>query len=110
MTVVLAIIQAAEEAGVTIMAGPTSTLKKGGRLPSSIKASMKEHKAEILAALVKDKQAKAAGLVVGITGELYTVTISKVSGVHVEHIEGRLEVWYGEKLITWVKQKQLVAK
>ncbi|MBM7094786.1 hypothetical protein JSY36_03365 [Bacillus sp. H-16] len=40
-----------------------------------------------------DEQAKGAGLMIGIPGELYTATISNISSLYIERINGRWEVW-----------------
>lgn len=40
-----------------------------------------------------NEQARGAGLMIGIPGELYTATISNVSNVYVEWIDGKWEAW-----------------
>jgi hypothetical protein len=40
-----------------------------------------------------DSQAKAAGLMIGIPGVLYTLTLSKSSDVYIEQVNGKWEAW-----------------
>lgn len=90
----VSIIQSVERFGAELLQdGDHIRIKKGKHLPDSIIASIRTHKQEIIAILKKDNQAKQAGLVIAIPGELYTVTLSNVSSIYVEHIEDRWEVW-----------------
>ncbi|MDJ0288212.1 MULTISPECIES: hypothetical protein [Bacillus] len=88
------VIQLAEQAGCELTAdGEHTLIKYGKRLPDSLKSSIKDHKQDILAVLLKDEKAKAAGLMIGIPGVLYTVTISNVSSVYIERVDGKWEEW-----------------
>lgn len=90
----LTIIQSVEQAGYELMAdGEHIRIKNGKRLPDSLKASIRDYKRDILASLTRDKQAQKAGLMIGIPGVLYTVTISKVSSVYMERIDSHWEAW-----------------
>ncbi|MFP3886784.1 hypothetical protein U8V97_15155 [Priestia filamentosa] len=68
-------------------------IKNGKRLPDSLKSSIRDHKQDILAASNRDKEAKAAGLIIGIPGVLYMVSISNISSIYLELIDGNWEAW-----------------
>lgn len=88
------IIQSVERLGAELVPdGGYIRIKKGKYLPDSIIASIADHKREILAILEMDYQAKKAGFMIAIPGELYTVTLSNQSSVYIEQIENRWEVW-----------------
>lgn len=40
-----------------------------------------------------DKQAKAAGFMIGVPGQLYTLSLSKISAVYIEQIGGGWQAW-----------------
>ena len=82
------IIQSVDRLGAELLLeGNYILVKKGKHLPGSITASIGDHKREILAILERDNQAKRAGLIIAIPGELYTATLNNVSSVYFEHIE-----------------------
>ncbi len=54
---------------------------------------MKYYKSDILAILKRNKKAKEAGLIIGVPGMVYTVTISNISSVYVECINGIWKAW-----------------
>ncbi|PGR96900.1 hypothetical protein COC61_11015 [Priestia megaterium] len=84
----ISIIQSVDRLGAELLLeGNHIRIKKGKYLPVSITASIGNHKREILAILERDNQAKRAGLMIAIPGELYTVTLNNVSSVYFEHIE-----------------------
>lgn len=88
------IIQSVDRLGAELLQeGNHILIKKGKYLPSSITASIGDHKREILAILERDNQAKRAGLMTAIPGELYTLTLNNVSSVYFEHIENGWEAW-----------------
>ncbi|MDR7239654.1 hypothetical protein [Neobacillus drentensis] len=90
----VSIIQLVERLGAELLlCGDQVRIKKGKYLPDSIIASIRRNKRGILAILERDERAKQAGFMVAIPGELYTVTLSNVSIIYVEHIEGRWEAW-----------------
>lgn len=90
----LQVIQTAERLGfILIIDGDHIRIKQGKSMPGSLKASIKEYKPQILATLKRDQEAKENGLMIGIPGQLYTVTLSNVSCIYVEHIEDRWEAW-----------------
>ncbi|MDP9742305.1 UNVERIFIED_ORG: hypothetical protein QFZ59_004135 [Bacillus sp. B2I3] len=79
------IIQSVERLGAELVPdGGYIRIKKGKYLPDSIIASIADHKREILAILEMDNQAKKAGFMIAIPGELYTVTLSNLSSVYIE--------------------------
>lgn len=86
------IIQSVDRLGAELLQeGNHIRIKKGKYLLSSITASIGDHNREILAILERDNQAKRAGLMIAIPGELYTVTLNNVSSVYFEHIENGWE-------------------
>lgn len=88
------IIQAVNRLGAELLQEDNHIrIKKGKYLPSSITASIGGHKREILSLLERDNQAKRAGLMIAIPGELYTVTLNNVSSVYFEHIENGWKAW-----------------
>ncbi len=88
------IIQSVERLGAELLPDDGYIrIKKGKYLSDSITASIADHKREILAILEMDSQAKQAGFIITIPGELYTVTLSNISSVYIEHIENRWEAW-----------------
>jgi hypothetical protein len=90
----VSIIQSVERLGAELLLdGDHIRIKKGKYLPDSIIASIGGNKGGILAILERDDRAKRAGFMVAIPGELYTVTLSNVSIIYVEHIEGGWEAW-----------------
>ncbi len=91
---VLNMIEQAEHAGCELVAeGEHIRIKKGKRLSASLKAEIREHKADILAVLTNDSKAKAAGFMIGVPGELYTLSLSKSSAVYIEQIGGGWQAW-----------------
>lgn len=90
----VSIIQSVERLGAELLLdGDHIRIKKGKYLPDSIIACIEDNKREILAILDRDDRAKQAGFMVAIPGELYTVTLSNVSSIYIEHIEGGWEAW-----------------
>lgn len=90
----ISLIQSVDQLGAELF--PDSDhirIKKGKYLPDSIIASIGEHKWEILAILERDNQAKRAGFMIAIPGELYTATLSNASSIYVEHIGDRWQAW-----------------
>lgn len=90
----ISLIQSVDQLGAELL--PDSDhirIKKGKYLPDSITASIVDHKREILAILERDNQAKQAGFMIAITGELYTNTLSNISSVYIERIENGWEAW-----------------
>lgn len=62
-------------------------------LPASIKEKIKENKPLFLEFLNRDTQAKQVGFMIGISGEVYTRSLSKNSIVYIERIGNNWEVW-----------------
>ncbi|PGT73606.1 hypothetical protein [Priestia megaterium] len=90
----ISIIQSVDRFGAELLLeGNHIRIKKGKYLPRSITASIGDHKREIVATLEKDNQAKRAGLMIAISGELYTAKLNNVSSIYFEHIEGGWEAW-----------------
>lgn len=88
------VIDSVERFGAELLIdGPHIRIKKGKDLPTHITDNIRSKKREILAVLKSDKQAKEAGLMIGIPGELYTITLSEVSSIYVEHREDQWEAW-----------------
>lgn len=103
----ISLIQSVDQLGAELL--PDSDhirIKKGKYLPDSITASIVDHKREILAILERDNQAKQAGFMIAIPGELYTVTLSNVSSIYVEHIEG---VWEARRETHYPHQRQAIS-
>ncbi|WP_052475332.1 hypothetical protein [Bacillus badius] len=88
------IIQSVERLGAELLpGGGCIRIKKGKYLPNSITARIAEHKQDILTILERDNQAKKAGFLIAIPGQLYTVTLSKISSIYIEHIQKSWEAW-----------------
>lgn len=88
------IIQSVDRFGAELLQeGNHILIKKGKYLPSSITASIGDCNREILDIIEKDNQAKRAGLMIAIPGELYTMDLNQFSSIYVEHIEQRWEAW-----------------
>ncbi|WP_332632540.1 hypothetical protein [Halalkalibacter flavus] len=90
----LNVIQSTEQLGFVLIAeGDDIRVKKGKRLPDSLRANIIDYKPQILATLRRDKKAKQTGLVICIPGELYAVSINKNSSIYIDHMENRWEAW-----------------
>lgn len=90
----ISIIQSVDLLGGELLAdGNHIRIKKGEYIPDSITASIEHLKQEILAIFERDNQANQAGLMIAIPGEVYTVTLSNISSIYVERIQGRWEAW-----------------
>lgn len=63
------------------------------QLDDVIKDQIIEHKQDILLALERDEQAIKAGLMVGISGTLYTWTVSLASTLYMEQINNTWYAW-----------------
>ncbi|MEW9110737.1 MAG: hypothetical protein AB2374_15410 [Cytobacillus gottheilii] len=88
------IMNAARLAGCDLLAeGEYIRITNSGHLPSSIKEKIKEHKSLFLEFLNRDTQAKQVGFMIGISGEVYTRSLSKNSIVYIEQIGGNWEAW-----------------
>ncbi|MDQ0880959.1 hypothetical protein [Peribacillus sp. V2I11] len=88
------IIQSVEQLGAELLLdGDHIRIKKGKYLPDSLIASIPGNKRGILAILERDDQVKRIGFMVAIPGELYTVTLSNVSSIFIEYIEGGWQAW-----------------
>lgn len=72
-------------------------IKKEERKAPPQKKSEQRSKGNVIELVAKsqverlDEKARGAGLMIGIPGELYTVTLSKVSSIYIERKEGRWE-------------------
>lgn len=42
---------------------------------------------------LRDQKARSIGLLIGLSGQLYTISISRVSDVYIEHIDGQWVGW-----------------
>ncbi|WP_133243475.1 pathogenicity island protein [Pueribacillus theae] len=62
-------------------------------LPASLKEKIRENKDVILEALNRDIKAKKAGFMIGLTGKVYTRSLSKNSMVYIEQIGSQWEAW-----------------
>ncbi|GAB6259316.1 hypothetical protein [Peribacillus sp. N1] len=100
----VSIIQSVERLGAQLSVGDHIRIKKGVYLPDSITASIGDYKQEILAVLERDNKAKQTGFMIGIPGEVYTVTLSKFCSIYVEHIEDGWEAWR-EKLTIKIENR-----
>jgi hypothetical protein len=90
----ISIFQSVDQLGAELLLdGAHIRVKKGKYLPDSIITSIGDHKREILAILERDNQAKQAGFMIAIPGELYTASLSNVSSIYVEHIDDRWQAW-----------------
>ncbi|MCY8233894.1 hypothetical protein [Priestia endophytica] len=90
----LKVFQLIEQLGFGLIAeGNDIRIKRGEVLPAALRDNVIEYKPQILAMLKRDKKAKVNGLMIGIPGKLYTVTLSKISSIYIEQIEGGWEAW-----------------
>lgn len=88
------IMNAARLAGCDLLAeGEHIRITNSGHLPASIKEMIKENKTLFLEFLNRDTQAKQAGFMIGISGEVYTRSLSKNSIVFIEQIGSNWEAW-----------------
>lgn len=88
------IINAVRLAGCDLLAeGEHIRITNSTHLPASIKDKIKENKPLFLEILNRDTQAKQAGFMIGISGEMYTRSLSKSSMVYIEQIGSNWEAW-----------------
>ena len=73
--------------------GSQINIKNIDQLDDVIKGRIIEHKQEILLALERDEQAIKEGLMVGISGTLYTWTVSLASTLYMEQINNTWYAW-----------------
>lgn len=62
-------------------------------LSKSLIEEIKRNKLKILESLNRDKQAKRAGFMVGVQGQLYFCSVNKACAVYIEQISSNWEVW-----------------
>lgn len=85
------LISKCESMGNTLSkVGGSIHIENAAHLPGDVKAALIEQKAEILAALDYDEQARAAGVLIGIPGTLYLWPVSRSSTAYMEKAGG---VW-----------------
>jgi hypothetical protein len=88
------IMNAAMLAGCDLLAeGEHIRITNSRNLPASIKEKIKENKTLFLEFLNRDIQAKQAGFMIGISGEVYTRSLSKNSIVYIERIGSNWDAW-----------------
>jgi len=88
------IINTAKQAGCELLAeGEYIRITNTKCLPALLKEKIREHKAHILKFLNRDIQAKRAGFMIGLTGQVYTRSLSKNSIVFIEQIDNKWEAW-----------------
>lgn len=88
------IIQTAEQIGCEMMPeGENIRVMNIDFLPALLKLKIREHKRQILDILNRDAQAKKAGLVIGLTGQVYFCSINSKSAVYMEQTNGHWELW-----------------
>lgn len=68
--------------------GGNIQIKNAAHLPGDVKAELIERKAEVLSALDRDEQARAAGLIIGIPGIIYMWPVSRFSTAYMEMMGG----------------------
>lgn len=69
-------------------------IKNGQMLITEIQSSLAENRQSLIDALQRDIQAKEIGLLIGISGLLYTWTVSRYSNVYVDlNMENEWVAW-----------------
>jgi hypothetical protein len=68
-------------------------ITKGKHLPSHLKNEIINQKTELIDILKRDTKAKSAGLIIGIPGTLYTMTLSQDSVAYIECVNGNWVCW-----------------
>lgn len=69
------------------LTGEQLRLSQGAALPADVMARAKENKGKVMQALRQDEEAKAIGLVIGIPGTLYTLTLNAYSSLYMEQLD-----------------------
>ncbi|WP_226655843.1 hypothetical protein [Pseudalkalibacillus hwajinpoensis] len=88
------IIHSVEQWGAELLLeGNNILIKNGKSLPEPIIANIREYKQEILSIIIRDNLAKREGLIVGVPGELYTITLSHNTSIYIEHLDNGWEAW-----------------
>lgn len=83
------IIRSAEKEGCALSV-ENGYLKGSKQIPSRLMESLKANKQSIIEYLSRDSKARAAGFMVGVPGELYTLSVSRRADIFIEQING---VW-----------------
>jgi hypothetical protein len=65
----------------------------GNHHPDSLKDGLIINKDLVLEIVERDRKAKQAGFVIGISGELYTLTLNRKSTIYMEKIENKWQAW-----------------
>lgn len=94
--------------------GGAATLEQGkvfllhrSRLPGDVVEEARQRKDEIQQVLDRDQTAKRIGLVIGLPGEIYTLTLNNNSSLFVEVVNGDWQGWRENQASTYQSSKIL---
>lgn len=73
--------------------GGNILIENAATLPRHLREQIIQNKTELIAALNNDEEAKQSGLMIGRSGLLYTLTVSRHSSAYIEFIDGKWIAW-----------------
>lgn len=73
--------------------GEQIRIKRGKHLPPQLKEQVKQNKPEIIEMLERDQEARKIHFLVGITGTLYSKSVSRKSVVYIEQFNDIWKSW-----------------